>query len=381
MIIKVSILFGLLSAAVEKASAQGKFDPILPPLDNCNATDYYAGLLAAKPNVTTWNRDDIAALITQTHRRVLPSVGEKDGDDDVFKALVNLYPGELRETVRLVYRDVDFDAIPAGSPNTWKREDLWPIDRGLIRRSPSLTDVHSKIPVDATVQITKDDLFFGECGTVQPQESCRSPATVESAEDTSYDGKIWTPPAKSRGDIARALFYTQVRYSESLGLILTDCPPFRAKEFGYLSTLLKWHKDDPVSPEELLRNDKTCGSWQGNRNPFVDYPQLAAQIFGDPDTIQPGTNTYVNCLGSATNSPTATPNACSSIRSGDLPIFLMNSDDPDQIVFFPLADIDPDIEYLYVTDNAWNGNDFINTEGVMRVSRGRPTDVLLRTVL
>jgi endonuclease I len=364
-----SLLGFVMMAGMPQAYGQtGAGENLPPPYDQCNATDYYSDLLAAKPNVTTWTRNDVTALMIENHRRILDNVAEVEGDDDIFVALVDLFPGETRETVRLVYRDVDFAALPAGSPNTWKREDLWPISRGALRSSPALTDVHSKIPADATVLITKGDLFFGECDTVQPQASCRSPATVESAVGSEYDGKIFAPPPKSRGDIARSLFYTQLRYSETLGLILTDCPPFRPTEFGYLSTLLKWHMDDPVSPEEEARNDRKCSRWQGNRNPFVDYPQLVTQFFGTPDTIAPGTNTFSNCLSIATSSPTATPNACSTIRAGDIPFFLMNSDDPDQIIFYTLADIDEDIEFLYVTDNAWNGERFVETEGVMRVS-------------
>lgn len=44
--------------------------------------------------------------------------------------------------------------------------------------------------------------------------------------------------------------------------------------------LLQWHCQDPVSPKETTRNEKVY-SIQGNRNPFIDYPQLAEYIWGD----------------------------------------------------------------------------------------------------
>lgn len=361
MTMKPLLVSLLLSSAAVIVSAQE------PPFASCNATDYYAGLLATKPDVSTWTREDIAGLILDTHQRVLPNVAPVQGDDDILVALVDLYPGTVEESVRLVYRDIDFPAVPAGSPNTWKREDLWPIDRGVLRTSSALTDVHSKIPADYTVLFIKSALFFGECGTVEAQGKCKTPATVESASDTESDGKIFAPPVASRGDIARSLFYTELRYQASLGLRLTDCPPFGPSEFGYLSALLEWAAEDKVSDEELARNDRKCSRWQGNRNPFVDYPQLVEQFFGTPNKITPGTVAYDVCQ-EPTNSPTAVPNACSTLRAGDAPVFLVNSDDPDQIVFYSLASIDADVEYLYVTDNAWNGERFVETEGIMRVS-------------
>jgi hypothetical protein len=38
-------------------------------------------------------------------------------------------------------------------------------------------------------------------------------------------------------------------------------------------TLYQWHLDDPVDPTEIFRNDK-IESQQGNRNPYVDFPEL-----------------------------------------------------------------------------------------------------------
>lgn len=60
--------------------------------------------------------------------------------------------------------------------------------------------------------------------------------------------------------------------------------------------------------------------------------------------------------------------ACSALRAGDVAVYLLNSDDPDQIIFYPLADIDADVEFLYVTDNAWTGTRLLDTEGTYQVS-------------
>ena len=44
--------------------------------------------------------------------------------------------------------------------------------------------------------------------------------------------------------------------------------------------LLAWSEADPVDDVERERNEAVSGI-QGNRNPFVDYPQLASYIWGD----------------------------------------------------------------------------------------------------
>ena len=44
--------------------------------------------------------------------------------------------------------------------------------------------------------------------------------------------------------------------------------------------LLKWHRQDPVSQKEIDRNNAVY-SFQGNRNPYIDYPQLVEHVWGD----------------------------------------------------------------------------------------------------
>lgn len=47
-----------------------------------------------------------------------------------------------------------------------------------------------------------------------------------------------------------------------------------------IKMLLEWCEKDPVDDWEIARNDKVY-KIQGNRNPFVDHPELAEYIWGD----------------------------------------------------------------------------------------------------
>ncbi len=72
------------------------------------------------------------------------------------------------------------------------------------------------------------------------------------------------PRTKSRGNIARAMFYMHQRYELSI--------------FKRQATLLKqWHREDPPDAEERRRNN-AIEKVQGKRNPFIDQPELAYQL-------------------------------------------------------------------------------------------------------
>ena len=49
---------------------------------------------------------------------------------------------------------------------------------------------------------------------------------------------------------------------------------------GVLSNLLDWHRKEPVDTWEENRNNIIYNSYQGNRNPFLDFPELAEHLWG-----------------------------------------------------------------------------------------------------
>lgn len=87
-----------------------------------------------------------------------------------------------------------------------------------------------------------------------------------------------------KGDVARALFYMDVRYN---GLNVVNGNPdqynpsttISSGNIGDLATLLQWNTLDPADDFEVNRNNYIY-TWQMNRNPFIDYPLLADYIFG-----------------------------------------------------------------------------------------------------
>lgn len=331
----------------------------------CDATAYYASLPAESMQ---WTKQQVQDLLVATHMNKLPSLGRKD-EANILTALVDLDQGAEEGTVHLYMRDIDFDAKQQNTPEGWKRGDLWPIARGAGIDTAAGTDVHTKRPEDWEVDTALFSLFWGECGTVESKDRCMVPAVPnQTAPSTAQDLKIKTPPESMRGQVARSVLYAALRYGTELNLTLTDCPPFPTNEYGYLSELLSWHAAFPVTAEEMERNERACSRWQGNRNPLVDFPELATQFFGLPDTVLEGTFTYSKCMETLmTNSPTATPNECSALSPGDVHVLIFNSDPVDQMVFFPVSDVAESVGSIFVTDQAWNGTDFVTDEGTLEV--------------
>jgi hypothetical protein len=102
----------------------------------------------------------------------------------------------------------------------------------------------------------------------------------------STDSDSWEPPWFDRGNIARSLFYMAIRYAgdgaEEPALVLTDDTALinsASAYMGKLSTLLAWHRADPVDAGEELRNDEIYWLYQTNRNPFVDHPEWVDLTF------------------------------------------------------------------------------------------------------
>ncbi len=93
-----------------------------------------------------------------------------------------------------------------------------------------------------------------------------------------YNGPTATPTSSWKGDVARACFYMAVRYN---GLNVVNGNPNEniIGQIGDLMTLLAWNHSDPKDDFELNRNNYIY-TWQMNRNPFIDYPDLADYVFG-----------------------------------------------------------------------------------------------------
>lgn len=98
--------------------------------------------------------------------------------------------------------------------------------------------------------------------------------------------KVWEPADQWKGDFARTYFYmatcyTQLRdiWQTKEGWLTADMSEWPTLQPWVYRLMLDWARQDPIDEIEIQRND-VIYCIQGNRNPFVDLPQLEEYIWG-----------------------------------------------------------------------------------------------------
>ncbi|CAJ1967984.1 unnamed protein product [Cylindrotheca closterium] len=353
--------------------------------NDCGSGDYYSSF---PTDVTSWSqeeaRSNVAALSKSKHRNVVPNIVVPLGENDIFEALMALDNGSMygmaNSTVRLLFSIDEFvPAIPF-SGTGWQKEWIWPRRRAICENSldcvgKDLSDLHNVRPTSQLSKLVRDSKYFASCDLLNHGGGCMSPAE-DGSNTTCSCNRAYQPPESQRGEIARILMYMDVRYDgteeDSEDLRLADCPFNAPYDFAYLSQMIKWHNQYPPSEQEKMRNELVCTDYQGNRNPFVDYPALVSVIFGEPlPDPAAGRENYEVCDELTTSSPTFAPNECDMIAPGDIVFFMVNSDGgPDEVAFWNYEEIPGELE-LFLTDRPWDGSSFIgganNEEGTIKL--------------
>lgn len=185
------------------------------------------------------------------------------------------------ENVMLLYSGWTLNAaLEYDNGNGWSREHVWAKSHGDFGTTKGAgTDAHHLRPADVSVNSARNNKDFDNGGDYYIDGNgatlCRS------------DADSWEARDEVKGDVARMLFYMAVRYEGENGepdLELVDAVntvDLNEEGKGYhgkLSTLLEWHKNDPVDSFEIRRNN-VIYSFQHNRNPFIDHPEFVELIW------------------------------------------------------------------------------------------------------
>ena len=172
----------------------------------------------------------------------------------------------------------------SGEGDCYNREHSIP--KSWIKGS-DYSDVHIVVPSDGFINGKRSNYPFGEVGS-SSYVSDNSFSKVGSCKTSGYSGTVFEPNDEYKGDFARIYFYAATRYCNAISswdnsenIFTTSFPHLTS---WHKAMLLRWHQLDPVSQKEIDRNDAVYASKQGNRNPFVDYPELVDLIFGSKTT-------------------------------------------------------------------------------------------------
>ena len=136
---------------------------------------------------------------------------------------------------------------PFGGPSCCEKKS--------VLYSQMKSDMHNLFPSTSALMRARVNQDFGEIsGEKRKFGTC----------DLEVNRKLIEPNSNVRGDIARAYFYMSRQYGVPIRERLEDM-------------LREWHMADPPDIWEMDRNS-FIEEKQGNRNPFVDYPELVERV-------------------------------------------------------------------------------------------------------
>ena len=210
---------------------------------------------------------DPAVIRAQTYNDVINILMEADQNPENSNQVWLVYSEKGRAKLDL--------QTSSNNVNVWNREHTWPRSRGgfdsieadetydgknifWVTGPDSLrhanSDAHAIRPEDGPENSIRGNQFYGQ-----------------------YSGPAGTLGG-FKGDVARSIFYLAVRFN---GLeVVSGYPDGMIGKFGDLDTLLTWHRNDPPDDFEMNRNN-VVQTWQFNRNPFIDMPEMIEYIWGD----------------------------------------------------------------------------------------------------
>ncbi len=154
---------------------------------------------------------------------------------------------------------------------------------------PMYTDLTMLIPTDGYVNQRRSNNPYGVCSGgityVNEEMGVSMRGKLGTSTYNGYTSTVFEPDDEFKGDFARIYFYMVTCYKSDVhnwpGCDQLDYSSNNYKAFSNWSIrmLMEWHRADPVSAKEIARNEGVYIE-QGNRNPFVDHPELAEYIWG-----------------------------------------------------------------------------------------------------
>lgn len=278
---KTSIAFLLLALVSQAFAATGDIN-------------YYPEAFISKLSKLDLKDDALKAelnnVLASTHKKDVAggrdTLGCVVGSQNCYEQIVLGYDGARKvlfgkihlqqENGNYFIRDVYCHKIFTGSANVkpgaipnhaqLNCEHTWPQSKfsHLYNSEMQKSDLNHLFPTDSKANSVRGNFDFADVTNDNGNldENCSSSKSGSSNEASS--NTLFEPPTEHKGNVARALFYFSVRYK--IAIPATEEPVLR-----------HWDQLDPVDDAERDRNEQVYKA-QNNRNPFIDFPNLANYI-------------------------------------------------------------------------------------------------------
>ncbi len=255
-------------------------------------TVYYASIDGTATNANDDLRKTLCTVISTGYT----SIGYSSLQAQMFAASSNPtdFVNGSDKTMEDIYSSKPYKSRDNGSSAStcgtgWNKEHTVP-QSWFGEATPMKSDAFHVYPTDIKMNSVRSSYPYGENNAAK---SCSSwgYGSLGSSTFPGYEGTVFDPGeggeyGSYKGDLARTYFYMATRYRTTNFTGGTGGTSFTysggvADLTDYMRDLmLKWHREDPVSPKELYRNNAIYAH-QHNRNPFIDYPELAEYIWGN----------------------------------------------------------------------------------------------------
>lgn len=239
-------------------------------LEGTSAGSYYTGsytfdILSEQSGDTLLESLRTLMTVTHTHyttysdcRDLAVKTDCEKGDGTTISLLYSSYVSDRSEYIN-------------NTTKGWNREHVWPVSLGTFNKDQTPgCDLHHIRPTDSLLNETRGNEKYGI--VTSGKEMYGTPITG-NAHGGKKGGGYMEPLDNVKGDVARICLYMYVRY----GREYAGCNDI-TNVFQSVEVLLQWCALDPVDTWEMGRNEVVYAI-QGNRNVFIDYPELAWQLF------------------------------------------------------------------------------------------------------
>ena len=237
---------------------------------------YYTGSytyenLSSQSGTTLLN--SLRTLMTNTHTRTTSYSDCKN------KARYTDCEGNDTGHLTLLYTSFSATQAQFASDGShgWNREHVWPQSLSDCGTTGAGSDLHHVRPDDAATNSGRSNLKYGNVNGGYTVYGYLTGDIVGGSTDGSrwQNSTYFEPVDNVKGDVARIVLYMYVRYG---GDSRYNCSSVTGV-FQSVNVLLEWCALDPVDTWEMGRNE-VIAAIQGNRNVFIDYPELAWALFG-----------------------------------------------------------------------------------------------------
>ncbi|QIR14589.1 endonuclease [Shewanella aestuarii] len=262
----------------------------LTPVADPNTFDtniYYTNVLSGSFDDPQALKNAISVVVATghkqlTYKQVWTALTYSDEDPSNSSNVIELYTGKSVSKQN-----------NGGNTTDWNREHIWAKSHGFPSESQlGYTDAHHLRPTNVKVNSTRSNYDFNECSDTGT-EVAEAPGNYLDAAARCFE-----PRDEIKGDVARMIMYMDTRYQGNDANMpdlvavdrITTAEEVANNEplHGKLCTLYTWHQQDPVDATDIKRNNAVY-TYQGNRNPYIDYPEWVQQVYGDEcgDPVNP----------------------------------------------------------------------------------------------